>query len=238
LGLRGWIEFSHLRIQAAVNELKRVLEVEPGNVDAAALLCNCYLISGQTSHGRMLVERCVSLDPLSPLANGLPGWADFLEGKFAAALPSYQRLFEMDPGNPMARLFYVYVLAVNERTERVREVVQGFPLDARDGIPARLSFFLAHAHVGEVEAATAELSPQVEAAARTTDMFSRLLAHGYGWLGQVDKALSWLGVAIDCGFINYPFLVEHHPLCRQYRSDSEFSRLMDDVRVRWQSFEP
>lgn len=236
--LLGWIEYSRGRIQEAVNELKRVLDVEPGNIDAMALLSNCYMISGQTSPGRALAERGVSLDPLNPLAHCGPGWADLLEGKFAAALPPYERMFEMDPGNPMARLFYVYVLAINGRTDRVRDVVEGFPLEMRDGIPARLAFFLAHAHVGEAEAAVASVSPQIEAAASTTDMFSRFLAHGYGWLGEVDKALSWLRVAIDRGFINYPFLVEHHPVFRQFRSHPEFVRLMDDVRVRWQSFQP
>ena len=190
------------------------------------------------SQGRALAERGVALDPLNPLAHCGPGWVDFLEGRFAASLPPYQRMFDMDPGNPMARLFYVYVLAINTCTDRVREVVEGFPLESRDGIPARLAFFLAHAHVGEADAALAVLSPQVEAAARTTDMFSRFLAHGYGWLGQFDRALYWLRVAIDRGFINYPFLAQHHPVFRQLRSDPEFVRLMDHVRARWQAFEP
>ena len=236
--LRGWIEYSRGRIQEAVDELKRALAIEPGDNDAMALLSNCYFISGQMSHGRALVERGVALDPLNPVAHCGPGWADLLEGKFAAALPPYERMFDMDPGNPMARLFYVYVLAVNHRTDRVREVAQGFGDDVRDGIPARLAVFLAHAHVGETDAALAAVSPQVEAAARTTDMFSRFLAHGYGWLGQVDQALAWLRVAVDRGFINYPFLAEHDPVFRQFRSNPELVRLMGQVRERWQSFRP
>ena len=236
--LRGWIEYSRGHIQEAVNHLKRALAVEPGNNDAMALLSNCYVISGQMAQGRALVERGVALDPLNPLAHCGPGWVDFLEGRFAAALPPYQRMFEMDPGNPMARLFYVYVLASNACTDRVRQVVDGFPRESGDDIPARLAFFLAHAQVGESDAAIAALSPQVEAAARTTDMFARFLAQGYGWLGQRDKALSWLRVAVDRGFINYPFLAEHHPGFRQYRSEPEFLYLMDDVRARWEAFEP
>jgi TolB-like protein len=236
--LRGWIEYSRGRIQEAVNQLKRALAMEPGNTDAMALLSNCYAISGQMSHCRALAERGVALDPLNPLAHCGPGYVDFLEGKFAAALPPYERMFEMDPGNPMARLFYVYVLATNRRTVRVREVMRGFTSEMHDGIPARVTFFLAHARMGDAAAATAALSPDVEAAARTTDMFSRFLAHGYGWLGLADEALYWLRVAVDRGFINYPFLAEHHPEFKRFRSNAEFVRLMDEVRARWKAFKP
>jgi len=92
--------------------------------------------------------------------------------------------------------------------------------------------------MGEANAAIAALSPEVEAAARTTDMFSRFLAHGYGWLGRADESLSWLRVAVDRGFINYPFLAEHHPEFKKFASHPEFVRLLEEVRVRWQSFKP
>ena len=102
--------------------------------------------------------------------------------------------------------------------------MEGFPSESRDSIPARVAFFLAHAQAGEADAAAAALSPEVEGAARTTDMFSRFLAHGFGWRGHADQALYWLRVAVNRGFINYPFLAEHHPELKKFRSHPEFVR--------------
>jgi hypothetical protein len=60
--------------------------------------------------------------------------------------------------------------------------VEGFPSESRDSIPARVAFFLAYAQAGEADAAAAALSPEVEGAARTTDMFSRfLVTDSAGW---------------------------------------------------------
>ena len=46
----------------------------------------------------------------------------------------------MDPGNPMARLFYVWTLALNRRTDAVESVLAGFPPEVSETVPARLAF--------------------------------------------------------------------------------------------------
>ena len=48
----------------------------------------------------------------------------------------------------MARLFYVWVLVLNRRTDAVRSVLETFPPELRDTVPARLACFLAHALAG------------------------------------------------------------------------------------------
>src|SRR4029450_5123251 len=95
--------------------------IESNNPETLALLCNCYLISGYVSFARPLIDQLGAVDPLTPLTPGLPGFADLMEGNVAAALGPYRQMFEMDPGNPMARLFYVPILAANGRMSEVRE---------------------------------------------------------------------------------------------------------------------
>jgi hypothetical protein len=75
-------------------------------------------------------------------------FADAMEGHFAAAVDPYRQMFEMDPGNPMARLFYVWILVLNHRTDAVGSVLETVPPEVRDTVPARLAFFLAHALAG------------------------------------------------------------------------------------------
>ena len=52
-----------------------------------------------------------------------------------------------------------------------------------------------------------------------------------------DRALDWLAIAIDRGFINYPFLAQHDPFFATLRSDPRFQELMETVRDRWERFE-
>ena len=235
--LRGWIRYARGQIQDAVRDLKAALEIEPGNPDTLALLSNCYLISGQVPAARPLIERLLAVDPLTPLTRCLPGWADVLEGRFASAVAPYRQMLEMDPDNPMARLFYVWVLVLNQREAEVRQIVESFPPQLRDTLPGRLTFFLAHALSGNVRGAVGAMTPEIETLANGSDVFPRMLAQGYALAGMKDRALDWLAVAVDRGFINYPFLAEHDPFFASLRRLPRFTRLLDLVRDRWTRFE-
>ena len=236
--LRGWIHYSNGRIQEAVRDLKAAHEIDPNNPDTLNLLCNCYLISGRVSFARPLIDHLLALDPLTPLTRCAPGFADLMEGNFPAAMGPYRQMFEMDPGNPMARLFYVLVLAVNGRMSQVGEIAATIPSPVKDTIPARLTCFLAHAFAGKRSDALAMLTPEIETFANATDLFPRFLALGYAAAGMPDRAIHWLSVAVDRGFINYPFLARHDPFLKPLRTDSRFQQLLTIVRERWEKFEP
>jgi TolB-like protein len=237
LQLRGWINYSRGSIQDAVRDLKAALEIDPNNADALGLLSNCYLISGKVQAARPLIARLMAVDPLTPVSRCMPGWADLLEGHFAAALEPYRQMLEMDPGNPMARLFYVWVLILNRRADTVREILEAFPQDMRDTVPARLAVFLARALAGDSDGMESALTPGIQAAATATDVFPRILAQGYALAGMTERALHWLEIAVGRGFINYPFLSHHDPFIERIRTDPRFLELMGRTRSRWERFE-
>ena len=238
LQLRGWIAYSSGRIQEAVNDLKTARQVDPSDPDTLGLLSNCYLISGRVSFARPLIPLLLAADPLTPLTSCLPGFADLMEGKVESALAPYRRMFEMDPGNPMGRLFYGGLLALNGRSNELTELAESIPPQVSDTIAARLTRFLSYAAVRDRDAAMAVLTPDIEVAANATDVFPRFLAHGFAAAGMNDRAVHWLSIAVDRGFINYPFLAQHDPLLEPLRSDSRFRQLLATVRERWQKFEP
>jgi TolB-like protein len=237
LQLRGWIHYGRWRIQDAVHDLKAALEIECNNADTLLLLTNCYLISGRVSAGRPLIERLLAVDPLTPVSRCMPAFADVLDGHVAAAIEPYRQMCDMDPGNPMARLFYVWVLVLNRSTATVGAVLESFPPEMRDTVPARLAFFLASVLAGNGRDAHAALQGEIEAAATASDVFPRMLAEGYALAGMPDRALQWLAVAVDRGFINYPFLAQHDPCFPGLRGDPRFQELMETVRDRWERFE-
>ncbi len=235
--LRGWIAYSRGRIQDAVRDLKVAVELEPNNSDTLLLLCNCYLISGRVAAARPLLTRLLAVDPLTPITRCMPGYAEIMEGNLEAAINPYRQMFEMDHSNPMARLFFAWVLILNRRHDDVGALLKAFPPDQRDTIPGRLSFFLANAAAGRSREAEAELTPQVEAIARATDVFPRFLAEGFALAGAPESAIEWLRIAVDRGFINYPFLARHDPAFEALRGDSAFETLLQIARHRWEQFE-
>ena len=238
LQLRGWINYGRGRIQDAVRDLKAALASEPSNADTLLLLVNCYLISGQVAAARPLIERLLAVDPLTPVSRCMPAFADVMEGNFAAAVEPYRQMHEMDPGNPMARLFYIWVLVLNRHTDTVWSLLKTFPPELRETVPARLAFFLAHALAGNVQEAQAVMTGEIAAVAAAADVFPRFIAQAYALAGMPEQALSWLAIAVDRGFINYPFLAEHDPFFEPLRSQPRFQQLMATVRDRWERFEP
>ena len=233
--LRGWIHYSRAEIQDAVRDLQSALELEPNDADALLLLSNCYLISGRVAAARPLLERLVAVDPLTPLTRCMPAWAGILEGDLAAAIEPYSQMFEMDPGNPMARLFYVWVLLINGRLDAIphHRLVPGGGARDRPGAP--------RTPVGCLDGAAAtcacrRLRTQVASAASATDVFARLLAGAYARAGELDYAIHWLEVAVDRGFINYPFLARVDPSLANLRGEPRFQQLMATVRDRWERF--
>jgi hypothetical protein len=145
-------------------------------------------------------------------------------------------MFEMDPDNPMARLFYIWILALNGREDTVGALVEGFAPEVRDTVPARVASFLAHAFAGNSRQAHAAVTAELEVVATAGDVFPRLLAQGYARAGMPDHAMRWLGIAVDRGFINYPFLARFDPFLETLRPDRRFQQLMQQVRERWELF--
>jgi TolB-like protein len=235
LQLRGWIRYSRGDIQDAVLDLKRALAIEPNNADTLLLLTNCCLISGRMAAARPLIERLLAVDPLTPVSRCMPAWADVLEGRVESAVAPYRLMFEMDPGNPMARLFYVWILVINRRHEAAGAIADACPAEARGTVAVRIASFLVDAAAGK-PADALTLTPDIEAVATATDVFPRFLAQGFAIAGMADLALDWLTVAVDRGFINYPYLAANDPALESIRSHPRFAQLMDRVRVSWERF--
>ena len=159
-----------------------------------------------------------------------------MEGNFATAVEPYRQMFEMDSGNPMAGLFYVFVLALNRRAADINSVLAEMAPDVRDTVPARLALFLGHALAGNGAAAHAVVTEEIEAVATGADVFPRMLAQGYAVAGMPERALHWLAIAVDRGFTNYPFLTKHDPFFAPLRHEPRFQELMGSVRERWERF--
>jgi hypothetical protein len=51
------------------------------------------------------------------------------------------------------------------------------------------------------------------------------------------SAIQWLQIAIDRGFVNYPFPSCHDPAFEALRGDSAIKAVFETARHRWERFE-
>jgi hypothetical protein len=207
------------------------------DADSMNLLTNCYLISGRVSLARSMMHRVQKLDPLTPVARCLPGWADSLEGNFEAAVGPYREMFAMDPGNPVARLWLLWILVSAGRNEEALAIADGFSAEAVNSLPGQVARLYAAGLRGEPIEGDGGLSVDAEALANTSDVIPRLLAQAYALCGQTGLAIVWLGRAVERGFINYPYLAHHDSLFASIRDEPGFQAILRDVERRWERFD-
>jgi hypothetical protein len=80
------------------------------------------------------------------------------------------------------------------------------------------------------------VTAELEVVSTAGDVFPRILAQGYARAGMPDHALRWLEIAVDSGFINFPFLSRFDPFLETLRPDRRFQQLMERVRRHWDAF--
>ncbi len=237
LQLSGWIHYAQGDIRNAVRDLNAAITADINDADAMNLLVNCYLISGRVSLARSILDRVRRLDPLTPLARCLPGWADSLEGKFEEAVGPYREMYDMDPGNPMGRLFLVWILVCAKRNDEALAIVDGYSDETKGSLPGQVAELYAAAIRGEPIDGDGGLSLDAEALANTSDIIPRLLSQAYALCGQTGLAIVWLGRAVERGFINYPYLANHDQLLASIRDEPGFQVILRDVEKRWEQFD-
>ncbi len=237
LQLSGWLKYAQGDIQGAVHDLNAASQADITDVDSINLLVNCYLISGRVALARPLIPRVLRLDPLLPVARCLPGWADSLEGKFDEAVEPYRSMYEMDPGNPVGRLFYLWALVSAGQNAEALSIIDGYSDDAAMSLPGQVARLFEAGLRGEGLVSDGGLSVDAETAANTSDVIPRLLSQAYSLCGQTGLAIVWLGRAVERGFINYPYIAHHDPLWESIREEPGFQVILRDVKQRWERFD-
>ena len=208
--------------QDAVRNLKKAVERDPNDVDTLLLLCNCYLIS--KGAGFAAVDR-TSPDAGSAdaLTRCLPGFADVSEGIRAASSRTgrcsrwIRTTRWRGCSTPGSRCL--------EREARLSHYdLEGFPAGTRDspGAPRTLP----HALSGRTREGS--VCDTRHRGSCWHERRVREIPRGrHTRSGASEPAIHWLSVAVDHGYINYPFLARHDPCLESVRSHPEFLRLMD-----------
>jgi adenylate cyclase len=236
-GLLGGLAIKRAESQAAVRHLKDALRADPMNLAAATWLAYVYMTSGQAPSARPLIERLVTLDPLTSLNHMFTGWLAVVDGRPEDAMPHYRRAYELDPRAPLMNLMWGMALARIRRTDDAIAHFAHVAQVAGSTVFGELAAAFRHALSGDREAARRAIGPATIAGGRREEAVARFLAQFHALNGDVDDACAWLEHAVAGGNVDYPGMlkdVAYEPL----RSTPRFQNLLADVKRRWETFEP
>jgi serine/threonine protein kinase/Tfp pilus assembly protein PilF len=100
----GEVSKSHENLERAIDNYRRVLELEPRNYWARFQLGRCLFEFGRTAESIEALSTCIALRPESPWAYSARGLAQAFAGQPNAATADLDRAIELDPEFEPARL--------------------------------------------------------------------------------------------------------------------------------------
>ncbi|GGW75819.1 hypothetical protein [Alteromonas halophila] len=233
LSLGGWLDYMKGEINEAIDTLRQALALQPNDPDTLGLLSNCYLVSGQSELAWPFIQTLQVVDPLTPLSRCMPGYYRLMTGDFDGAIGPYQQMLTMAPSNPLARLFLVWALAMNEATDAVVSQCEGFLPSQRNTLVASLAFALCDGLLGHQGGLTLTTVQADEAAANA--MLARFTAFAFAGCGDIECATHWLRRAFELGFWPYPFMHQHDRYFRPYADYEPLKQLMVEMEKKWRA---
>jgi TolB-like protein/tRNA A-37 threonylcarbamoyl transferase component Bud32/Tfp pilus assembly protein PilF len=233
--LWGFIHVRRGAVHEAARSFERARDLDPNNPDVLLQLTYVYVLLGREDDARRMADEALAVDPLTPVVHCMPGLCEFMTGHPERALPYYRKFLAMDPGSPAAHCFLIWVLGhtrfsgeIAALTHEVQRRFAGAPITA-------LTWCYTHALAGNAEAARAALTPELEAAASSTEFFARGLADCYAIMGDAERAIDALEHAVRLGLWNYPYLARHDRHLERLRPHPRFRALLDRVRSAWET---
>jgi serine/threonine protein kinase/tetratricopeptide (TPR) repeat protein len=233
--LRAKINGHSHSLQAAVRDLKVVLDQDPNHAEALLELAYAYLSAGRVPAARPILARLLRVDPLTTVNHSLAGWADAIELRFEEALEHYRTAWQMAPDNPLCRFLYGYALGVAGRRDDCLAVFDQLASDWPATTTGRMALLLATAIRGD-EARAVDVARTLEEAARFEDFFAHRLAEGYALVGRKDDALRWLEHAHSIGSSHHQMLSASW-LLAAIHDDPRFANLMGRMKQYSERFE-
>jgi tetratricopeptide (TPR) repeat protein len=233
----GLVQYHRGQRQEALRTLKRANAIEPNNVFVLGELCRIYFLSGKMTAARGVDAHVQALDPLTPITQVEGLVVEFFAGSPEWKLEPALQFLQINPEFAMLRVLCALVLIHQGKNDEARVLVESAPEERTPSISGRQCVFIRHALSGDRAQARAAVSDALKAAARRVEYWSWVMARCYMLIDEHEQALDWLALAIDRGFINYPFLSQFDKGFAPLRGDPRFEALMQKAKFEFERFE-
>ena len=217
--------------------LKKALALDPNNCEALFHLEVVYLFIGKTAAAASLIERHLSIDPLSFYGHWSDSMFHLFEGRPGQALEPMEKAYQLAPGVPPTAFFYALILAYNDRLEDAFSIIDQNQKAAPDHVISQIGITWKYALQGKKEEAQKSVTPQMLGWGRIDFTSPWFLAGPYSLVGETEEALNWLEQGVNLGCINYPLLSKYDRFLENIRGEPRFKKLMERVKHEWENFE-
>jgi len=142
----------------------------------------------------------------------------------------------MDPTNPDLLWTIAYVHGLRGDFELAAGFLARLEAVDPEFVYAHQLAALVHGAMGNMDAARAHLTPAVRAAAAGDHHLALHLAESYAITGDTAEAIVYFRIAIDHGFVHYPFFSQHNPHLALLHGEPEFESLLARAEAEWRRF--
>jgi hypothetical protein len=132
----------------------------------------------------------------------------------------------MDPQSPLVLWTVAIIEAWSGNDSEAIDTFDRLAEIAPGWIYTQHGLFQKHAMLGEKELALQHYLPEMADEARYDCHFALHLAECFSLIGDLDRSLTYLDVAVSNGLLNTDFLCRHDRLLENVRSDKRFERLI------------
>ncbi len=229
-GVLGYAAFERGEHVQAITAFQSAITRDPTDTQSRFFQAIALTQTGMIDEAIIVTRRLVAIDPLAPLAMLMDAIKDWFIGGLAASMPAAQRAAAADPGNLLMRWTVAYGLTtIGELDGAQREV------DAmRATMPDMPYAVQADALLRAVRGDSAGAHTLVDGLDLTP--FDAHLTFHYAEvhavLGELDRALEVMALAIRKGFYPAEFFRTHCPFIEPLRSHSGFAALLREAERR------
>jgi len=235
--LLGIVNVRRSNLQQGVLQLKRILSIDPNDIEALSWLICAYCNAGKQLVASPLADRIISIDPINYTGKFFYSWIELLNGNFSESLKRSFEFYNMAPDPPNGKLMHAIVLAYNNRLEECYSLCDENLKYNPDNIFALIGQCLKFALQGEKEETKKAMTGGVKEKARTDLWDAWIIAICDALIGEKEEAISSLECSVNLGAVNYPFYSEKDPFLENIRDEGRFKKLMERTRFAWENFE-
>ena len=150
------------RIDEAIAEVKRGLDLEPLDINMGVTVAWAYLVQGQPDQGLEQAKKYHDLDPKHPLGRWILGQAYVAKGMYDAAISLDEQWLQTEPTNQFALRDAGVAYARAGRRDKAEEMIAKFREIARTQYVPTSRIAAIYAALGEKEKAFEELNKAFE----------------------------------------------------------------------------
>ena len=220
-----------------IRHLQQATSIEPHDPYIMIYLAFGWTWAGFPARARPVYERMLDIDPLFDyLLFGL-GFEAYFAGDYAEAERQYEKARQLSPDHPGIVMVMAQTFASAGQIERMVRCVNESAPDPHAHPLHTLSHIFKHALVGEVAAADALMSADLESKLWSDFQYTHVMAQAQAALGRPTEAVRWLTQSTERGLLNYSFLSTRDPLIARIRGNADLESLLERVRQSWETFE-